>query len=171
MSWTKRQLIEEGYSELGLRPGVFSITAEMMETGLNRLDSMMAFLNSAKGIRVGYPLPGTPEDSDPDQDSNLPDVAFQPVVAALAVRIAPTIGKTPSDQTKIAAHTGIIMLTSWCASQNIPSMQPTKTTPRGAGNKPYRRGVGGEYYRPADKLDVGADGSLDVGDYSSGLNA
>ena len=158
MGWTKGQLIADGFAEIGLPNYTFTLPPEQLAQALNRLDAMMALWNS-QGIRVGYALPSSPSDSDPDQDSGLPDAAYQAVIANLGIRIAPTIGKTASAETKQAASDGYDALLSWCASQNIPSMQFPATMPRGGGNKPNQ--IGGTYYHPDDPLTTGGDGPLE----------
>jgi len=63
MSWTKRQFITQAFEEIGLAAYVFDLTAEQLDSALRRMDSMVAGWN-ANGVRIGYPLPGSPEDSD-----------------------------------------------------------------------------------------------------------
>ena len=103
MGWTKRQLVEMAYEELGVSAAMdYGLTPEQVATGVNRLDAMMATLYQ-NGYRLGYALPSGYGASDPDQDSGIPNGANEAVYVSLAVRLAPTIGKMLSPQT-IAAH-------------------------------------------------------------------
>lgn len=158
MGWTKAQLVAGGYEEIGLPNYTYNLPAEQLEQALRALDTMMASWNS-KGVRVGYALPSRPDDSNLDDESGLPDAAYLAVIANLGIRLAPKVGKTTSQETKIAAQEAYDALLSWCASRNIPSMQLPSIMPRGAGNKPNRGG--GEYYRPTDDLTTGEDGLLE----------
>jgi hypothetical protein len=134
VSWTKQQLVEEAFSELGLGSG-YDITPDEMQAALRRLDTMMAVWD-AKGLRLGYPLPATPEASELDGDSCLPDSALEPVYLNLALRLAPSFGKTVSVDTRRNARDGYDRLLI-AAAQPRPPQQPS-TMPRGAGNKPWR---------------------------------
>lgn len=168
MNVKKRNLVERGFRALGLRKSRFPITPEMYQDALEDMDGMMALWNSANGVRIGYPLPGTPDASDLDDECNIPDVALEAIADNLALRIAPGIGKTPSKEVTDAARTGLSALMGWCASNSIPEIQLTRQTPRGAGNKPWMVG-NGVYNRPVDRIQTGADGFLLAND-GDGLN-
>lgn len=159
MSWTKRELVNEAFSELGLGDN-FDITPEEVQTALRRMDSMMAVWD-AKGIRVGYALPANPNDSDPDQDSGLPDAATEPVYLNLALRLAPGFGKVVSVDTRRNARDGYDRLQIE-AAQPLPPQQPN-TMPRGAGNKPWRPLSNPFFPSPTyDPLQVTSGGDLNV---------
>lgn len=134
MGWTKRQLIDEAYGELALQGYEFDISPEEQLTALRRLDTMMATWE-AKGVRVGYAFPSSPDDSDPDQDSGLPDMAVETTYLNLAIRLAAGFGKQLSVDTRRSAREGYDTLL-WAAAQPIPQQMPS-TLPRGAGNKPW----------------------------------
>lgn len=149
--WTKQQLIDQAFSEIGFGPD-FNVTADEKENALRRLDSMMAEWNG-KGIRVGYALADTPDSSDIASDSGLPDVAVEPVYMNLAIRLAPGYGKTLSQDTRITAKQGYNTL---LARSVYPTPQPMPSTmPRGAGNRRY--GQYAFYPTPQEVLDAGAD--------------
>jgi len=63
MGYSKRQFVEAAFEEVGLAAYVFDLQPQQLESALRRLDAMMAEWN-AKGIRLGYPLPGSPQNSD-----------------------------------------------------------------------------------------------------------
>lgn len=159
MSWTKRDLIIEALGELGLG-ATFDITAEEYDSALRRLDTMLAVWD-AKGIRLGYPLPATPDASDLDQDSNLPDAALEPVYLNLALRLAPGYGKTVSIDSRRNASDGYDRL-QIDAAQPLPPQQPN-TMPRGAGNKPWRPLSSPFFPKPTDSpLQVTSGGDLNI---------
>ena len=78
MSWTKRQLIVQAYSELGLADYVFDLSADQLADAMRKMNSMMATWN-AKGIRLGYPMPNSASGGDLDDDSAIPDSANEAV--------------------------------------------------------------------------------------------
>jgi hypothetical protein len=158
MGWTKGELVGAGFEEIGLPNYTFTLQPEQLQQALNRLDAMMAAWNS-QGIRLGYALPSSPGSSSLNSESGLPDAAYQAVVSNLGIRLAPTVGKTASQETKQAASDSYDALLSWCASQNIPEMQLPATLPRGAGNLQTALG-GNTFFQPTDPLTSGSDGEL-----------
>lgn len=132
MSWTKRQFVEAAFEEVGYASYTYDLQAEQLEAAMRRLDTMLATWN-AKGIQLGYPLPTSPENSDLDEETNVPDKANEAIYTNLAIRIAPTIGKTVSRETKIAARSGYKALIM--DSTKPQQMQLPSNMPAGAGNK------------------------------------
>jgi hypothetical protein len=149
MGWTKNQLIDQAFEEIGLASYVFNIGPEQRQGALRRLDSMMATWN-AKGIRLGYALPSSPDASDGTQDSGLPDSANEAVYTNLAVKIAPMVGKQVSQDTRNAASQGFNVLMSRATFP--PQQQLPNTLPRGAGNKPWRTANNPFMPTPTDPL-------------------
>lgn len=135
MSWTKRQLIEQAFEEIGYASYAYDLETEQLEAGLRRLDSMMATWNG-RLIKLGYPLPETQDDSDLDQDSRIPDRANEAVYLSLALRIAPIVGKAVSAETKMSAKLAYNEMLRWAVQPK--EMQMPSTMPAGAGNKPWR---------------------------------
>lgn len=160
MAYTKRDIVEQAFEEIGLASYVFDLQPQQLESALRRLDNMMATWN-AKGIRLGYPLPSSPADSDLDQEIGAPDSAIEAMYLNLAVRISSGFGKTVSPETKASAKRAYNEVV---ANSALPiEMQLGNTTiPAGAGNKGYR------YYNdpflraPQDPLTVGSDSILDL---------
>jgi hypothetical protein len=132
VSWNKRQFIEAAYEEIGYATYTHDLQPEQLEAAMRRMDAMLATWN-AKGIRIGYPIPTSPENSDLDQETNVPDKANEAIYTNLAIRIAPTIGKTASAETKRAAKTGYDALLA--LSVKPEQMQLPSNMPTGAGNK------------------------------------
>jgi len=156
MGWTKRQLIEQAFDEIGLAPYVFDLTADQLESALRRLDSLAATWNG-KGIRIGYPLTSSPQNSDIDTDTNIPDMAAEALFLALANRIAPSYGKVVSPETKANAKIAYDALLNKFAVP--PEMEIPGGFPIGAGYKSYS--VGEPFAPVVDKLLVGDDSALD----------
>lgn len=157
MGYTKRQFVTAAFEEIGLADYVFDLSPEQLESALRRLDAMIAEWN-AKGIRLSYPLPSSPQDSDLDQETFVPDAAYEAVITNLAVRIAPGYGKTVSPDTKMVAkgaYDTLLQRATFPLEQQFPD-----TMPSGAGNKPW-------WYdnpflqQPVDPVDAGPDGPLE----------
>lgn len=152
MSWTKQQLIEQAFIEIGKNPAIFNIDPDDMQSALRTLDSMMASWNN-RGIRLGYSLPSSTNSSSLDSDSGVPDWANEAVYLTLAVRLAPSIGKTPTQQTLMAARTAFSTLPN--RSSFPPEQQFRNGLPAGAGNKPERTPNYTFLPPPADALTAG----------------
>jgi hypothetical protein len=156
MGWTKRQFVTQAFEEIGLAAYVFDLNPEQLQSGLRRLDSMMATWN-AKGIRLGYPLPSNPQDSDLDEQTNVPDSSNEAIYLNLALRIAPSFGKTPSVDTKAtakAAYDNLLSIAAMPMERQLPG-----TLPVGAGNKPWN--IDQPFVNPpVDPLLAGQDGEI-----------
>ena len=157
MAYTKRQFVVAALEEIGMASYIFDAQPEQLQSALVRLDAMMANWNG-KGIRVAYPLPGSPGASSLDENTTVPDSANEAVITNLAVRLAPSYGKTVSPDTKATARDAYNLLLSRAA---LPyEMQFPSTMPAGAGNKMWD--VYGTYLNPpVDPILVGQDGVLE----------
>lgn len=144
MAYTKRQFLELAYEEIGLAGYVFNLPPEQYAKALRRLDAMMAEW-AVNGVQVGYPLAGSPQDSSEDTEFDVPLFAVEPIYASLAMRLAQTVGKTPSPDTKRIAREGYETLCEQCIE--VPEMQQARRMPLGAGNK-YWGWRFREYFRP-----------------------
>jgi len=158
MSWSKQQLVEEAFNELALRGFEITLDADILQLGLRRLDAMMAMWDG-KGIRLGYPLPSSPDSSSLDDDSNLPDYASEPVFMNLAVRIAAGYGKQIAPTTAATAKEGYDMLMARSAMP--PEVRYPCTMPSGAGNKSWALGRNPFLPQPPEPIDAGPDGELE----------
>lgn len=157
MSWTKRQFVLQAFEAIGYANYVFDLQAEQLQSALYKLDSMMAMWNG-RGIRLGYPLPSSPTDSDLDKETAVPDSANEAIWSNLAIRIAPSVGKTASAELKATARESYDLLLSIAARPN--EMQFPDTLPMGQGNKPWR--TTGEFApTPDDPLLAGGDSELE----------
>ena len=157
MGWTKRQFVLQAFEEIGLAAYVYDLTPEQLNSALFKLDAMMGTWNG-KGIRIGYPLPGSPNNSTLDTQTNVPDSANEAIYANLATRIAAGYGKTVSPETKATARAGYEVLLSRAALPR--EMQMPGTMPAGAGNKPWA--VYNPFLDPpGDPLLAGQDSAID----------
>jgi hypothetical protein len=157
MGYSKRQFISAAFDEIGLASYAFDLQPEQFEAALKRLDAMMADWNG-KGIRLGYPLPSSPQYSDLDAQSEVPDSAFESIICNLAIRIAPSYGKQVMPQTQIAAKSAYQTLLS---RATMPlEMQLPGSMPSGAGNKPWRVYDEPFLRRPIDPVLAGQDGPI-----------
>lgn len=160
MGWTKRQFVEQAFEEIGLAAYVFDLTPEQLQSALRRLDAMMAGWN-ANGIRVGWPMPSSPDQSNLDEDTGVVDVANEAIYLNLAVRLAPGFGKTLSVDTKQDADAAYSNLLNQTAAPT-PERQFPNTLPRGAGTKPWRSFNSNQFVKtPDDPLQAGEDSAID----------
>jgi len=157
MGWTKRQFIEAALEEIGLAEYVFDAQPQQLQSAMRRMDAMVATWNS-QGIRLGYPLPANPQDSDLDEQTNVPDAANEAIITNLALRIAPSYGKQPLPDTKATAGFSYSELLARFAMP--PEQQLPRTMPAGAGNKPWRYDDP-FLQKPVDPVLAGDDGPLE----------
>lgn len=158
MGWTKRQYVEQAFTEIGLSGYIFDLTPEELNSALRQLDSMMAAWN-AKGIRLGWPMPSSPQNSDLDDETNITDAANEAIYCGLAVRIAPTFGKAVMGQTQFFAKQAYDQLLAIAAAPM--ERQLPQTMPAGAGNKPWRDNDSPFIRPPIDPLLTGPDGPIE----------
>ena len=160
MAYTKRDIINMAFEEIGLAGYVFDLQPQQLEGALRRLDAMMATWNG-KGIRLGYPLPSSPGASDLDQDANVSDAALEAMALNLAVRIAPGFGKTPSPDTKASAKNAYNQIIAQSAKP-VEMQLDNMSIPSGAGNKGWRYYNDPFLRQPIDPLTAGPDSILDL---------
>ena len=132
MSWTKKQIIDQAFAEIGLASYTYDLQPEEYNKALFNLDAMMSTW-FGKGINLGYPIAASPEDADITTETSLPAYANEAVYLNLAIRIAPGYGKQLSRDTKRAAKSAlnVVYLNQTTPQEiNIPN-----TTPAGAGGK------------------------------------
>lgn len=160
MSYTKRQIVEDAFAEIGLAAYTFDLQPEQLQAGLRRLDSLMATWN-AQGIRIGYPLPSSPGASDLDALTDVTDMAIEAIVGNLAVRIAPMFGKTVSPDTKATARRAYVALLNYAAQVPERALDHT-AIPAGEGNKYWRYDADPFLIPAAEPIDAGKDGAIDL---------
>lgn len=158
MAFTKRQFVEKAFAKIGMAGYVFDLAPEQLQDALRDLDSMMAAWN-ARGIRIGYPMPSSPKNSDLDEETNVPDSANEAIYYSLGVRIAPDYGKTVPQSVAFFAKTSYDTLLSIAAVP--PEKQFPGTMPAGAGNKPWRNQDDPFLNPPCDPLLAGPDSEIE----------
>ena len=155
MGYSKRQFVEASLEEIGLASYVFDLSPQQVESAVRRLDAQMASWN-ALGIRVGYPLPGSPQDTGLDDETNVPDAAYEAIITNLGIKLAPSYGKTVSPDTKATAKRTYDTLLSRAAMPM--EMQLPASMPRGAGAKAYDDPF---VDNPTEPILTGRDGPLE----------
>ena len=133
MSWTKRELIEEAFDAAGLSAYVFNLKPEDYRSALRKMDSMMANWHAA-GIDLAWPMTASPDDSQLDEETNLPDWAIEAVYANLARKLAPAFGKKISTELHATANSSYNRLLIYFSKPR--ERQLPETMARGSGNKP-----------------------------------
>lgn len=142
MSFTKRQIVEGCYGEIALASYTFDLSADEIQAGLSRIESMLRGWLSL-GIDTGYVLPTTPSVSDPDDDSGMLDMYDEAVRANGAIRIAPLFGKVVSQETRQVAKSAYEAM---LVPRKIPQMQLPRNLPIGQGNRYF--GLAPTYFTP-----------------------
>ena len=157
MGYSKRQFVSAAFEEIGMAEYVFDLQPEQLQSALNRLDAMMAEWN-AKGLRLGYSMPSSPQDSDLDEPTFVPDSAWEAIITNLAIRIAPGYGKAVAADTRLTAKTAyntLLQRAAFPLEQQLP-----ETMPIGQGNKPWRWD-NPFVMLPVDPVDAGPDGPIE----------
>lgn len=157
MSYSKRQYVLAAFEELGLASYVFDLQPNDLESALRRLDSMMAEWNN-RGLRLSYPIPGSPEFSDIDAVTNVPDLANDAIITNLALKIAPSFGKAVSNETKISAK--MSMNSMYIKFAQPIEQQLAPIVPLGAGSKSWSTITDPFVVLGQPSVDVGTDGTL-----------
>jgi len=142
MSFLKRDIVVAALSEIGLSSYSFDLSTDQLQQALLRLDAMMGEWG-ARGIKLGYNLPGSPGSSSLSDEAGVPDSAWTAVITNLAMQIAPSYGKMVSNQTLTTARQ------SWntiLAVNAAPIEMKLGAVPLGAGNK----NVGGTFVVPEE---------------------
>lgn len=160
MGWTKQDLIDASFEELGFGSGEFDITVEERQSALNRLDAMMA-LWSQKGASLGYASNDTQANSSLSDESGIPSYAYEAVYLNLAVRLGPLFGKMVSRETKQNAHNAYLSVLTISGNTRPPEKQFPGSLPLGAGNKPSRRARGQFFQEPTQEINTNPSSNLE----------
>jgi hypothetical protein len=156
MSWTKKQLIDYAFNELGLSSYTYDMMPEQFEIALNKLDAMLALWNST-GINIGYNLSDI-NTNNINQDSGLADYMNEAVYLNLAIRLAPSYGKMVAPETKISAKQAYNQTLNKLVKA-IP-MQRDYFAIAGAGNRYNRQNL--FLPQPVDGLEVSNSTNLTI---------
>lgn len=158
MSYTKRQFVTAALEEIGIASYAFDLQPDQLESARRRLDAMIADWNG-KGIRLGYPIPSSPQEGSIDEETNVPDSAYEAIICNLGIRLAPSYGKQVAIETKATAKQGYDVLLKRATIP--PQQQLPGTMPSGAGNKSWRSYDNPFLRPPIDQVTVGPDGPLE----------
>jgi len=158
MGYSKLQFVQAAFEEIGLAAYVFDLQPQQIESALRRLDAMMADWNG-KGIRLAYPIPSSPENSNINAETGVPDSANEAIITNLAIRLAPSYGKQVMPQTQTTARNAYQTLLSRATMP--PEQQLPGTMPAGAGNKPWRLYDDPFLRRPEEGVLAGQDGDIE----------
>lgn len=133
---TKRHIVEGAYEFCGLNGFEFERTAEEMSSALGQLNDLMAELPT-----MGYDFPEY-GNGDLATPSGLPDSVVSAIKQRLALRLAPGLGATLSDEAKAdMARTWTRLQSNYVAP---PGTMAMRSVPVGAGNRSsYSRFFGG----------------------------
>lgn len=159
MGYTKRQFVLAAFEEIGLAAYTFDLQPDQLESARRRLDAMIADWNG-KGIRLGYPIPSSPQDGSIDEETFVPDSAYEAIICNLGIRLAPSYGKQVMPSTMATAKQGYDTLLQ-CATFPLEQQMPS-TMPAGAGNKPWRVYDNPFLRPPVNPVQVGPDGPLEL---------
>lgn len=130
MGWSKRQILNDAFSEIGMAGYLFDLEPEDLQTALNRLDSFIAQWE-ADGIYTGYLVVDDPDMIDIDSESGIESGLVLPVIKNLAVEMAPAYGKTPAPKTTGDARKGYSIA---LRTKTVPAKAANVTvTPAGSG--------------------------------------
>ena len=128
---TRAQILADAFEAIGIADFVFDVTPTEKASARRRLDAMLAQWE-AEGVSLGY----TPTAETTDADSvamTTPSWADDAISANLALRIAPSFGKTPLAETKRAARVGYGLCVA--KTLTIPREVRSQVSIRGAGDR------------------------------------
>lgn len=132
MGLTKRQFVQQAFEEIGLASYVFDLTPDELHSAVVRLDSLMSSWY-AMNIQVSYPMIDDPDFATLDQKTDVPQAANEAIILNLALVLAPSYGKTVSQDTKGNAKKAYSNLLSFLV--DAPICPYPSNTPMGSGNK------------------------------------
>ncbi|MDZ7905164.1 MAG: packaged DNA stabilization gp4 family protein [Cypionkella sp.] len=107
MAWTKRDIVHQAYTEIGVADYEFDLQPEMLQSGLRQLDLLLAGWATA-GIRIGFS--GGNGKGDIDAETAVPEWALRALYLNLAMDMAAGFGKQPSPRTMAQAKESYDML-------------------------------------------------------------
>jgi hypothetical protein len=155
MGYTKRAFVMAAFSELGLASSEFDLQPDQIAAAGDRLDAMMAEWDG-RGIHVGYPIT-SPTTIDLDAQTSVPAWANEAVICNLAIRLAPSYGRSVMAETRATAKNAYN--TCLARTTSPPLRRLPNTLPVGAGNKPWE-GNSDPFFEESTQLLVGDEGEL-----------
>jgi hypothetical protein len=126
MAKTKNEIVTSALTEIGIADFEFDATTAEGLSGVDRLNTMMAYWSSIN-INVSYNFEGAV-----GADSGLPISSYEAVIANLAIRLATSYGKQIPQQVLASAKAGLTALLGESAK---PIERQLGVLPFGAGHK------------------------------------
>lgn len=139
---TKRQFVTLAFEEIGYSY-VYDLQPEQLQSAMKRLDAMMATWNG-NGVKLNYPIPANPDDSDLDEETGVPDFSNEAIFLNLALRLAPLYGKVSNPDMKQSANIAYNVMLNRMVRPKERKMQGV---PMGSGNK-----SGGKFIHETDEI-------------------
>ena len=160
MAYKKLDIVDLAFQEIGIASYEFDLNPQESNGALRQLDLMMATWNK-RGIRIGYPIPSSPNNSDLDDVIDIPDNAFEAMYLNLAVRISSGFGKQLAPETRIAASRTYQELLSTLINP-IEQALDARAVPAGAGNKTWQFTQNPFLAKSEPPLTTGSDDILEL---------
>jgi len=132
---SKQKIVELTLSKLGIVSSILDITPEEATLALNNLDMLLATL-LATGIEITYTIPDTLESSTLNDTISIEDWAIQPIVALLALALAPDFEKPITASIAGGANKAHIFLERMSVAPVNVRQLPARTV-MGAGNTKF----------------------------------
>lgn len=168
MAYKKLDIVDLAFQEIGIASYEFDLNPLESNGALRQLDLMMATWNK-RGIRLGYPIPSSPNNSDLDDEIDIPDNALEAMYLNLAVRISAGFGKQLAPQTRAeAARTYMELLSD--SMELVEQAYDYRAVPSGAGNKSWAFTGSPFLPRAVSPLTTGSDDVLEIGDSQNDEN-
>lgn len=130
---TKRQLVQQAFSECAINGWEYDVTPEEKDLALTRLDALMHELK-ALGLDLSYNFPTAIGSGSLNDQLGCPDGAFSGLGLMLAFRFAPTTRKAMSVESRLARQEAMRAIRA-CAAYSPPSVSLAGGTPLGAGHR------------------------------------
>ena len=160
MAYKKLDIVDLAFQEIGIASYEFDLNPQESNGALRQLDLMMATWNK-RGIRIGYPIPSSPNNSDLDDIIDIADDAFEAMYLNLAVRISAGFGKQLAPETRIAASRTYQQLLSHQINP-IEQALDYRAVPAGAGNKTWRYTENPFLAKAKEPLTTGSNDVLEI---------
>lgn len=139
MSWTKKQIIERAFVEIGLGDYTFATRPDEVNDALSALDALMAEWED-RGIVTGYTVVNDPDTDTISGDSAISAGMVRAVYLNLAVNLAPQYGKQVMPATAVGAKQGLN--NAFKQSVTVPEVVGNyRSAPAGAGYKDRYNGL------------------------------
>lgn len=158
MSYTKREIIQQAFDEIGVTE---SVGVDVYVQALRKLDAMVAGW-AKRGVHLSYPFASSPSEASLDTATTCPDYAHEAMSLGLAIRIAPSFGKLPAAMMDTRKEFKLAFNMLMAHSIEVVERQFPNTLPRGAGHKPHRN-LDATFFQEVDtQLNTGKDGPLEL---------